>query len=496
VLIYDWFFKQAVTEENMNDAFGAVQTSMFNLITDQGLIGIAQGGTVTQDSPTPDLTVIVGGPFYAYDQLGQRIFTAGTGSNPGLDLSQDSAHVSTAVAGGGNEKWISIFIQFERVLSDPQIDGNGATVFYIQSESFQYLIVQGAEAPVGTATQPALINPGLLIADVRRTFGVTTIHNADILQSPTSTLSGKSGRMKNTFNIPGSPLSLTAGTVADAISTMLTQLNTLTAGDFTNGADPGTRFSLASGTVASQLSAIQEQIDDIMTDGSDATASVADLTALRAIGPADRFANQSIFVNPNLGLYFWNPGGAGADDGVFTILPADAPVTGRWTLDLKGAIGIANGIPQLDSTVKVPLLQTHWAIVGAFYDETAGGGAWQFSGVPGDMAFHLAPGGPMHTFTGLQVGDKIAVEMMFQYAFSVAGTFFTLNWTQNGSAITLPQWTSDVRTPPESQTNGYFRAIFDAVAGSNAIHFGYNAGNNTQNLLINPVDGHIVVYRP
>jgi hypothetical protein len=499
MLIYDWYFKQAVTEEQMNDAFGAVQSSMQLLMSDQNLIGIAQGGTVTQDTPSADLTVVVGGPLYAYDQLGQRIFTTGTGNNPGLDCSQDSSHVTTAVAGAGNEKWISIFILFERVLSDPVIDGNGATVFYVNSESFEYQVLQGAEAPIGTAVRVGLINPGLLVADLHRAFGQTTFQNSDILQ--TGTKFGQTGRFQVTFDITGSPFSLSAGTLGQAITAMLAQLNTISAATLTNGASPGTRFSLSSGSVSSQLDALQGGIDTIMTVGADTVKTVVNLTALRAITAPNRLANSVVNVNlstPNnqqYALYFWNSGDNSTDDGLTVILPADTPAFGRWNISYRGALEIPGGLPQLDSFGKVKLLDTHWAIVSAFYDPTAGGGAWQFSGVPGDTAFHVAPGGPMTTIAGLLTTDKIAVEMMFDYAFSTAGTFFTINFTQNGSPV-VPQWTSDVRAAPLAQTNGYVRAIFSAVAGSNAIHYGYNAGNASQNLLINPLDGHVVVYRP
>ena len=259
MLIYDWWFRQSVTEENMNDAFGAVQSSMFNLMTDQQLVGVAFGGTVAQTAPTANLSVAVA-ETYAYDQLGQRIFTAGDS----VDCSQDYNHVSTAVAGAGNEKWLSLFILFERNLSDPVIDGNGFTVYYVQAESYEYQVVQGAEAPAGTATRPALINPGLLLADVLLVFGQTQIFNADILQAPTTTLDGKTGRMANTFSIVQSPFSVVAGNVPDAIAAMLTDLNEHVNG--TSGEHPataitataitGTPLNLGSSTVQADLAAI------------------------------------------------------------------------------------------------------------------------------------------------------------------------------------------------------------------------------------------------
>ncbi len=250
MLIYSWFFKQAVTEENMNDAFGAVQSSMFNLMTDQKLVGLAQGGTPGPTTPTANLSIVIGGPTYAYDQLGERIY-APTFS---ADCSKDLNNVSTAVSGAGNEKYLSVFVLFERTLSDPVIDGNGMTVYYVQAESYIYEVYQGAEAPVGTATHPALINPGLLVADVHLIFGQTQIMSGDISTS----------RAQATFNFVQSPFSILAGNVPDAIEAMLTDLNQHVnsigtahpATAISATAVAGSPYSLASGTVESQLTAL------------------------------------------------------------------------------------------------------------------------------------------------------------------------------------------------------------------------------------------------
>ena len=250
MLIYDWWFKQSVTEEQMNNAFGAVQSSMFNLMTDQKLVGLAQGGTPGPTTPTANLSIVIGGPTYAYDQLGERIY-APTFS---ADCSKDLNNVSTAVSGAGNEKYLSVFVLFERTLSDPVIDGNGMTVYYVQAESYIYEVYQGAEAPVGTATHPALINPGLLVADVHLIFGQTQIMSGDISTS----------RAQATFNFVQSPFSILAGNVPDAIEAMLTDLNEHvngTSGEhpdtaITAGAVSGTPFSLSSGTVATQVAAL------------------------------------------------------------------------------------------------------------------------------------------------------------------------------------------------------------------------------------------------
>jgi hypothetical protein len=225
------------------------------------LVGIAQGGVAAPASPTPNLTIVIPETI-AYDQLGQRIFTTGDT----IDCSKDSNNVSTAVSGAGNEKYVSVFILFERSLSDPQIDGNGMTVYYVQAESYQYEVVQGAEATIGTATTPALVNPGLLLADIHLIHLQSQIQSTDINNVANSPV-----RVQFTFVIDQTPFSVVAGTVPAAIAAMLTDLNAhvnsigtahpataISAAAFT-----GTRFSMSAEDLQLQITAMSTQIDNL-----------------------------------------------------------------------------------------------------------------------------------------------------------------------------------------------------------------------------------------
>ncbi len=143
---YDFYFEQLVTQADMDDAFDFAELADQRSLADNGYVGIAQGLEVVEAFPTPNLTVDID-VGVAYDQTGQR---CGITVAQNLDLSVDSSAVSTAVAGGGNEKWLAVFIAFDRTLSDPRVDGNGVPLQYLRSESFQFIVDQSAEAAAGT----------------------------------------------------------------------------------------------------------------------------------------------------------------------------------------------------------------------------------------------------------------------------------------------------------------------------------------------------------
>lgn len=208
----DYFFRQKVTEAELDAGFEGLEQADRALSVDHELIGIVLGMGVSQKAGTPDLSVDVQGPGTAYSKQGERI---GFSSTQNVDVSQDDGASSTAVAVGGNEKWISVFIEFDRALSDPRIDGNSVTVFHVRDESFSFSVVQGAEASIGTATRPALDPNKILLADVRRTFGQTQILNADISTT----------RREDAFKYTGGTVEIIQGTAHDAIGSLLTAFN-------------------------------------------------------------------------------------------------------------------------------------------------------------------------------------------------------------------------------------------------------------------------------
>lgn len=192
----DFYFRQRVTQSEIDAAFNSSEVAQRDIVKDilggGFLVGGSNPATVIENT-TPDLQVIIN-QFLGYDQLGQRLSNSRSGYQAGValaaaggpqlvDISVDEAAASTAVSTPGNEKTVSIFVEFRRNPSDPRTDGNGATVNWLQDESVTFNIVQSAEAGSGLSVPPPLRNDQLLLADIVLTHSKTTILNADIDQS-------------------------------------------------------------------------------------------------------------------------------------------------------------------------------------------------------------------------------------------------------------------------------------------------------------------------
>jgi hypothetical protein len=177
----NYYFRQGLTEGELDLGFELLEQADRDLASDIGIFGIIDGMRASERNGVPDLSVDLTAPGRAYDRLGRRIFY-GTAQN--FDLSTDVNGVSTAVQGDGNEKIVSLYIQFDRRLSDPRTDGNSQQVFFRRDESFRFVVRQGAEAPSGEAVPPPLQPDALLIVDVTRRFGQVQILNSDLRPNP------------------------------------------------------------------------------------------------------------------------------------------------------------------------------------------------------------------------------------------------------------------------------------------------------------------------
>src|SRR5687768_17584971 len=116
----NYYFRQGVTEAELDLGFALLEQADHNLASDVGIFGIIDGMRASERDGVPDLSVDLTAPGRAYDRLGRRIFY-GTAQN--RDLSTDVNGVATAVQGEGNEKIVSLYIQFDRLPSDPRTDG-------------------------------------------------------------------------------------------------------------------------------------------------------------------------------------------------------------------------------------------------------------------------------------------------------------------------------------------------------------------------------------
>jgi hypothetical protein len=206
----DFYFEQLVTQADMDQAFDNAETADYNLQLDNGYTGVAAGQVVAQEA-TPDLTVdITAGT--AYDQSGQRVRIASTQN---LDCSVDSNALPTTVVSGGNEKWLSVFVQFDRALSDPRVDGNGSPLQYVRSESFQFIVDQEAEASAGTAAT--------LTSATGQTYNLTDGMTLLVVVDRTSTQTA-------TFNTADFS-NITLATAAEVAAVIQADINGVTAAD-------------------------------------------------------------------------------------------------------------------------------------------------------------------------------------------------------------------------------------------------------------------------
>jgi len=295
----DFYFEQLVGESDMDQLQANAEESMNRIMTDQAYFGVTTGYSVVQHSPVPNLTVDVGGPGIAYDQLGRRVAMA---SSVTLNMSTDSNGSPTTVVTGGNEKWVSVFVQFTRVNSDQRFDGNGLPVLYVSDEGYQFIVTQGAEALSGTATRPALNTDAVLIADVKLSFGTTQILNS-IIESA-DTITKPNSRFQYIFNLTAStPAKVRTGRLPVAMQFVLDQLNNHIAG--VTGAHPATAISntLTPPTIswANTLAGanLSDAIDGIMQDldGDGANllgTTVESITGLSPILPLNSFFGASI----------------------------------------------------------------------------------------------------------------------------------------------------------------------------------------------------------
>lgn len=176
----DFFFRQRVTEAELDLACELLEQADRDLAADLGIYGIVTGAIPTQHSPVPALNVDLTSPTRAYDHLGQRIFI---GTDQTVDCTVDLVGIPTTVTSVGNERWLGVFLRFTRQLSDPRTDGNAQQVYFRRDESYEVVVRQAPEAAAGTASRVALQDDELLVCDLRLAHGQTQILNAHIDQS-------------------------------------------------------------------------------------------------------------------------------------------------------------------------------------------------------------------------------------------------------------------------------------------------------------------------
>jgi hypothetical protein len=197
-----------VQESDLDDAFGQLETADRLIMSDLGLAGIMSGLTVAEDSPTGLSVIVATGT--CYDQEGARVRVP---SQQVVDLSVDFNGASTAVVTATWSRWLSVYLIADRDLTDPQTDGNGATVYVSRNQSFAFKVVQGAEA--FAPTRPTLLTDAILLADVVIAQGATAVVNANLDVT----------RRMNLITVAGAPLSLDETSILDAFTAVQDKYN-------------------------------------------------------------------------------------------------------------------------------------------------------------------------------------------------------------------------------------------------------------------------------
>jgi hypothetical protein len=251
-----FFFRQRVTEEELNAAFDDLEDADHNLAGDLGFTGVLANAAVSPHAPVPDLTVDVSGPASILDQLGRRVFFSGLQN---VGVAQDGNGVATAVSAADKEKVVSVFVAFDRAVSDARIDGNSATVFFRNDESFQFVVVQGGEATAGKAEPPQLRSDAILLADVTRRFGQVQILGEDI----------STARRQDALVVTGVPRSIRRGRTIEAIADLLALHNV----HVTGAADrhPAASIDFAGGGAwadgtTNPATTVEAQLDKLVAD--------------------------------------------------------------------------------------------------------------------------------------------------------------------------------------------------------------------------------------
>lgn len=262
---YNHYFEMLVTEEIMDNSFNWVEEAMWTTRAATLLArtaGVAHGaihvGADVVQNAAPDLNVIV--------EIGACTDPSGRNvqwtSDQTVDCSVDYLGNPTDVGSPGNERYLGIFAFWDQELTDPEVDGNGLTVYSKINESFLIKVYAGTEAGAGLANPPATPADSIRLANVLLSYGMVTILNADIAYDTTNYLRDDYVRVAG-VNLAD----LVYGNASDAIEQLFVEIDTLAVGtgiEFAGLED----WHDASGVLAStSLSdAINEIVEDLAQD--------------------------------------------------------------------------------------------------------------------------------------------------------------------------------------------------------------------------------------
>jgi len=186
----DWYHGQTVLESDLDTAFDSVEDAERNLAIEADSAqatttdtpdltkfgGILEGLVVSRHGTDEYVDITAG---IARDDSGRRIYlptsatvsltNIGTTDEDDVSLATgDGATVVTSCADGNNIV-LSLWIAYDEVLSNPKVDGTGATVYYDISEGFSFSLSVGTDwngAPAGAPDRASMANGKVLLADL------------------------------------------------------------------------------------------------------------------------------------------------------------------------------------------------------------------------------------------------------------------------------------------------------------------------------------------
>jgi hypothetical protein len=239
---YDFYYRQKVMEDELDNAFKAAEDSLVNFVVDQKLgrvdspaleFGGVNSGFIVTLSSGVQVSV---SPGTGYDDTGKR-----TATTAPILVSMD--HVGNTATGLGGTpsgasldpgagfcRYAALFIVFDRALTDERIDGYGEHVWFNRGESFHFYVSAGPIKPfdtLGPADKPARVANCLLLADVKVKNVAGTVSIYDVSQL----------RYEKYINVTGvvgtNPKTLSAYHVREALKVLLDYYS-----NHVNGYDP------------------------------------------------------------------------------------------------------------------------------------------------------------------------------------------------------------------------------------------------------------------
>lgn len=158
-----------------------VESAQARLLADHLGEGIAWGLVLSEETPTPDLTLTLSAGA-AYSAEGRRVEVPLAET---VDLTEDHEGTATALSVAGMERVLAVYLQpvrtQEEAYSDPA--ASPPTGYLRQREHHQVLVVAGAEASAGMATPPAAPAgaASVLLGRIVRAHGQTAFRSWQVL---------------------------------------------------------------------------------------------------------------------------------------------------------------------------------------------------------------------------------------------------------------------------------------------------------------------------